>query len=264
MTDVSAAADEGAAGWEAIADGWAERVRTGTDHARLFVLDPPHLEIAGDVAGRRVLDAGCGEGRFARMLAERGAKVTAFDLSERMIEHARALEAEKPLGIEYKVLDMADLESLADESFDFAVAYLSVIDVLDYERALAEVARVLKPGARFAFSIVHPCFSEPVARWEPREPGTIPVMDRDKLYKRVDNYFPAREVRFRMWPTAPSDTINYHRPLSDYAHAVRAAGLHILDIYEPVPPEDVLAQRDYLREHYRAPFFMIFECVEPA
>ena len=113
---------EGAEG-EAIADGWAERVRTGTDQARQWVLDPPHLAIAGEVAGLRVLDGGCGEGRFARILAERGAKVTAFDLSERMIEHARSYEAERPLGIEYLMLDMADLGSLPDAAYDMAVAY---------------------------------------------------------------------------------------------------------------------------------------------
>jgi SAM-dependent methyltransferase len=255
---------EGAEGWEAIADGWAERIRTGTDQARQFVLDPPHLAIAGDVAGLRVLDAGCGEGRFARMLAERGAKVTAFDLSERMIEHARSYEVDKPLGIEYLVLDMAELGPLADATYDMAVAYLSIIDVLDYERAILEIARVLKPGGRFAFSIVHPAFGEPVAQWEPRVPGTVPIMDRDKLYKKADNYFPAREVRFRMWPTAPTETINYHRPLSDYAHTVREAGMHIVDIHEPVPAEEVLEQRDHLREHKRLPFFMIIECVKPA
>ena len=81
-----------------------------------------------------------------------------------------------------------------------------------------------KPGGRFSFSIVHPAFGEPVAKWEPRVAGTILIMDRGKLYKKADNYFPAREVRFRMWPTAPTETINYDRPLSDYAHTVRAAG----------------------------------------
>jgi SAM-dependent methyltransferase len=246
--------------WDALADGWSEWVHS--NGTRLFMLDPAHLQALGDVAGKRVLDAGCGEGRFARMMAERGAKVTAFDFSPRMIELAVNAEAEKPLGIEYFVADMTDLSRFSDGTFDVAVAYLSLIDVPDYERALDEFRRTLRPGGSFQFSIVHPCFLSPDATWEPRKPGTIPIFDKDKLYKKIDNYFPAREVRFKMWPTAPVETINYHRPLSDYAHACRKAGLLICDIVEPVPSEDVLAQRDYLRENLRAPTMMLIDCVK--
>ena len=102
----------------------------------------------------------------------------------------------------------------------------------------------------------------PDAQWEPTTPGTVPIWNKDKLYKKVDNYRPAREVRFRMWPTAPVETINYHRPLSDYAHACRAAGLLIRDIVEPFPTEEVLAQRDWLREYLRAPAMMLIDCVK--
>jgi SAM-dependent methyltransferase len=255
--------DDGADAWEAIADGWTERVRTNTDWVRPIILDGPHLEILGNVRGMRILDAGCGEGRFARMLADLGALVTAVDLSERMIANALQAEGEANPRIDYRRQSMCDLSDFADGSMDAAVAYLSLIDVPDYERAAQEIARVLKPGGQFVFSIVHPCFAPPESAWEPRTPGTIPIRDKDKLYKKVDNYFPAREIRFKMWPTAPAETLNYHRPLSEYAHALRAAGMRITDIHEPYPPEEVMAQRDYLLEFKRAPLFMILECVRP-
>lgn len=248
------------ASWDEIAEGWA--VWVPTDQARVWVLDPAHLAMLGNVSGLRVLDAGCGEGRFARMLAERGALVIAVDLSPRMVEIAQRLEEAKPRGIDYRVMDMADLSPLADGSFDLAVAYVSLVDVPAYERAIAEIARVLRGGGRFVFSIVHPCFSPPGAEWQPRVEGRIPLRDKDKLFKKVDNYFPAAEVRFRMWPTAPAETVNYHRPLSDYAHACRAAGLVIRDMFEPTPSEEVVAERDYLREYFRAPFFIIFDCLK--
>jgi 2-polyprenyl-3-methyl-5-hydroxy-6-metoxy-1,4-benzoquinol methylase len=248
--------------WEAIADGWAEWVNH--NDTRTFILDPAHLALLGDVRDKRVLDAGCGEGRFARMMAERGAKVTAFDFSPRMVEIAGRRETERPLVVEYLVADMTDLSQFAGGTFDIVVAYLSLIDVPDYERALVEIARVMRPRGELHFSIVHPCFLPPEAEWEPRKPGTIPLRDADKLYKKIDNYFPAREVRFQMWPTAPAETINYHRPISEYAHACRAAGLLIRDIIEPVPAPEVLAERDYLREHLRAPGMMLFDCVKGA
>ena len=255
--------DEGAAAWEAIADGWAEMMRTGAGprQTRNLILDGPHLQLLGEVWGKRILDAGCGEGRFARMLAERGAAVTAIDLSRRVLELARAHEAKARLGIEYVQMSMTDLSQFADESFDGVVAYLSILGVEDFETALCEIARVLKAGGRFMFSTVHPCFYPPDSSWEPRKPGTIPVFDNDKLYRKVDNYFPAREIRFRMWPTAPAETVNYHRPISVYTHACRDAGMLIRDIIEPVPDEQVLAVRDYLREYVRAPGMIIFECV---
>jgi 2-polyprenyl-3-methyl-5-hydroxy-6-metoxy-1,4-benzoquinol methylase len=253
---------EAAAAWETIAEGWAERVRTGSDWSRVYNLDPAHLALVGDVAGLRILDAGCGEGRFARMMAERGASVTGIDFSERMIELALAQEESEPLGIEYLQADMADLGTLQSNTFDLAVAYLSLVDVPDYQRGAAEVARVLKPGGRFLFSIPHPCFTTPGAEWVARLPGIVPVRDKDRLYRKVDNYFPASEVRFKMWPTAPAETVNYHRPLSDYAHACRNAGLVIRDLIEPTPDAELAERIDFFKGEFRAPTFIIFECVK--
>ena len=253
---------EGAANWEALADGWAERVRTGTDFAREYILDPAHLAVLGDLVGKRILDAGCGEGRFARMLSQRGAIVTGIDFSHRMIELAREAEQRGPLGIEYHQADMAELAMFEAGSFDVSVAYLSVIDVPRYEAALREVARVLKPGGQFVFSLVHPCFCPPDSGWEPRIPGIVPIRDADRLYRKVDNYRPARELRFRMWPTAPVETINYHRHLSDYAHSCKSAGLLIRDILEPTADEAVTEKIDFLRGEFRAPTFMILNCVK--
>jgi len=254
--------DEAARSWDAIADGWAGRVRTDTDQNRRFVLDPAHIRLASDVRGKDVLDAGCGEGRFARILAQRGARVTGIDLSERMIALAREEESARPLGIRYEQMDMADLSAFTRQSFDLVIAYNSLIDVDRYELALLEAARVLRGDGHIGFSLVHPCFSTPGASWEPRRPGMIPLTDTDKLYRKVDHYRPARPYSFRMWPTAPAETINYHRPLSDYAAACRDAGLLIRDIVEPIPDDAVLVERPYLNDYVRTPYFIIFDCVK--
>lgn len=256
--------EPGAESWEAISQDWAGYMARGDGpgQSRKLLLDSAHLDVLGDVSGKRILDVGCGEGRFARMLTERGAKVTALDLSHGMITIARGIEAESPLGIDYIEGSMTDMHMLTDASFDVAVAYLSTIDVMEFEKAYGEIARVLKLGGQFLSSEVHPCFNPPGAHWQPRKEGTIPIWDKDKLYKKIDNYFPSREVRFKMWPTAPVETINYHRTLTDNTAALARNGFVICRIVEPVPTEEVMAQRDDQREHTRAPFFILFDCVK--
>lgn len=253
---------EGAAAWEVIADGWTERVRTNTDWVRPLIVDRAHLGLLGDMQSERILDAGCGEGRFARMLAERGALVTAVDFSVRMIANAMELERERPLGIDYRQQNMCDLSGLEDGSFDAAVAYLSLLDVEDDRAALGEIARVLKDGGHLSFSVVHPCFFTPDSSWESRRPGKIPIHDEDKLYRKVDNYFPSRVMRFRMWPTAPAETVNYHRTLTDITSATLDAGFLIRRIIEPLPDREAAERFDYLKEYFRAPGMILFDCLK--
>ena len=107
----------------------------------------------GSVSWLDVVDLGCGEGRFSRMLAERGGRVTGVDLSERFIEYA----TEHRVGDERYVLgDMEDLRGLADGSFDLAVSYVSLVDVVDLEAAIAEAFRVLRPEGRLVVCNLQP------------------------------------------------------------------------------------------------------------
>lgn len=246
--------------WDRLADAWTERVRTDTDHNRVHVLDPATLAILGDVTGQSVLDAGCGEGRFARILAQRGARVTAVDLSSRMIEMACRMEQAQSLGIDYRVADVADLSSLPAAEFDIALSYMCFIGVADYRAAVAQIARVLKPGGRFIFSISHPCFTMPGSEWERSVPNSF--RDQDKLYRKVDNYFQRTAQPVRIWPSAPAQTTHHHRPLSDYAAALRDAGFLIRDLVEPTPDPALVEQLDYWREYFRIALFIIFEAIK--
>jgi SAM-dependent methyltransferase len=237
-------------------------VRTGTDHNREHLLDPATLALLGDLAGKNVLDAACGEGRFARMLAQRGAHVTGVDYSPKMIELAQEEERKDPLGIRYHVADVTDLSFLAAESFDIAVAYMCLMDVANHGLTIAQVARVLKPGAPFVFSLVHPCFITPGENqgWELRVPNSL--RDADRLYWKVDNYFDRACWSWKLWPTAAAATPHFHRPLCDYTAALRNSGFLIRDLVEPTPDPKLAEQLDYWRGYLRIPFFIIFDCVK--
>jgi ubiquinone/menaquinone biosynthesis C-methylase UbiE len=89
--------------------------------------------------------------------------MTAIDIAAVFIQHAQAEEKRAPLGIGYQEASAVELP-FADGTFDFATAFMSLMDIPETERVLAEARRVLKPGGFLQFSILHPCFNPPHRR----------------------------------------------------------------------------------------------------
>lgn len=149
--------------WNSNADAWTELVRAGYDVYRDYLNSPAFFEMLPDVTGLSGLDIGCGEGHNTRLLAKRGARMTAVDISKIFIRHALDLEREEPMGIDYRVASAVRLP-FPDASFDFAAGFMSFMDIAETETVLSEAHRVLKPGGFLQFSICHPCFYTPHRR----------------------------------------------------------------------------------------------------
>ncbi len=123
-------------------------------HNRLMEIEQAVVQsLLPDVAGRDALDAGCGTGRYARLLAARGARVVGVDLSLPMIAQAKA--ANRGL-----VCASVDALPFATRSFDVVVSGLALGDVPHLAPAVVELARVLRPGGRLIYSVVHPSGGE--------------------------------------------------------------------------------------------------------
>ncbi|HEX4892280.1 MAG TPA: class I SAM-dependent methyltransferase [Hyphomicrobiaceae bacterium] len=105
------------------------------------------FDLLGDVAGKRLLDVGCGDGDLARELARRGAHVTGVDASADMIAAARARQASGGLPVTYEVTEASHMP-FPDASFDVAVAMTILCFVGDAQPFFRELARVLRPGGR--------------------------------------------------------------------------------------------------------------------
>lgn len=146
--------------WNENADTWTRLARAGYDVYRDHLNTPAFLEMMPDVAGLSGLDIGCGEGHNTRLLALRGARMTAIDISDVFIRHARQLEDQAASGINYLTASAVELP-FADSAFDFAVGFMSLMDIPETDCVLAEAYRVLKPGGFLQFSITHPCFDTP-------------------------------------------------------------------------------------------------------
>lgn len=185
-----------------------------------FYERPAMINLAGDVRGRRVLDAGCGSGPLAQALGDRGARVTGFDSSEAMIALAR-----QRLGAEAELL-LADLGRplpFGDDAFDDVVASLVFHYLEDWLGPLREVRRVLRPGGRLIMSVNHPILY----------PWTNPGSDYFK---------PTRYSDELVFDGQPAILTYWHRPLHAMTDAFAEAGFQIEVVGEPpfsaeAPPE---------------------------
>jgi SAM-dependent methyltransferase len=209
-------------GWDESAGAWIERVDTG-DWLRENVLDHAMLSAVGDVKGRRILDLGCGEGRFARMLKARGALVTACDYTPRLAARAKERTGSLPVCV-------ADGTALpyASGSFQQVVTYLVLLDIPQFEEAIRESYRVLSPGGTHLDAHLLPFRTASDLPWVRDETGK-------KLHVPVEDYTQTREV---VLDWAGIRIVNFHRSLSSYLNAFLAAGFVLRRFEEPVPAAD--------------------------
>jgi 2-polyprenyl-3-methyl-5-hydroxy-6-metoxy-1,4-benzoquinol methylase len=236
--------------WRALSSDWIKESR-GRNANRNGLLDKPILEACGDVSGLRVLDCGCGEGRFSRMMVSRGADhVLGVDSCEPMIEAARALES----GVdEYRVADVQEMSFLADETFDVAVSYLNQCDLPDFVSNTREVFRVLKGGGRFVVANLHPMRSA-TGGWHKDEAGR-------KLHAILDSYFDESERHWEVWG---KELTNFHRSLSTYLDGFLEAGFVLARVVEPTVALSDLKQYPELEDELRVPNFIIYVLDKPS
>jgi len=180
--------------------------------------------LLGDVAGRRVLEVGCGAAMCARWLTAAGADAVAVDLSGGMLRHARAANARTGLRPGLIQADAAHLP-FGTAVFDVACSAFGAIPFTpDLDAVFGEVARVLRPRGHWVFAVTHPM------RWIfPDDPGPEGL-------KVIQSYFDRRpyvEIDARGQATY----VEYHRTLGDYVRALRRAGFVLQDLIEPEWPE---------------------------
>lgn len=246
--------------WDDVAEWWLERYSPRGDLNREWVIDPVLLAYLGDVTEADVLDAGCGTGYLARMLAQRGARVVGVDLSRGLLSRAEKEETENPLGVTYHQGNLADLSFLQSGTFDAVVSNVVLQDVRRYAEAIAEFFRVLRPAGRLVFSLVHPAFDRPPGRWL-REPEDSERVEEWRGLL-VRGYFRRQAVSWA--PRGKPGAYGFHRPLRDYFEALHHAGFLVRRLEEPLPGEEAL-EKHYraMVDFWEAPNFVIIEALRP-
>ncbi|MEP3227249.1 MAG: class I SAM-dependent methyltransferase [Parasphingorhabdus sp.] len=229
-------------GWVESADAWIASIGEHGDWTRRTFLDAVMLDRATAIGGH-FLDIGCGEGRFVRMLQDRGLTGSGIDPVPNLIETAqkRDPKGDYAIGIGEKL-------AFDDGSFDLTIAYLSLIDIEDYRTAIAEMERVTKPGGSVLITNLTSFFT--AGRWHRSLTGAAKNF-------QMDGYSQERATREK-W--AGIDILNWHRPLSAYMDAFLSLGLQLVHFSEPTPPD----QNDPKSDRYtRVPGFLVMEWQKP-
>jgi toxoflavin synthase len=238
--------DQSAAGW----------TRKQPSSVSDFTARPAVLALCQPIAGKRVLDLGCGEGYCARQLRAAGAgRVLGVDISSSMIESAVQQELREPLGIEYAQADAGELVELAGAEFDVVLA-MFLFNYLTTERMTAcmlEVMRLLAPGGRFVFAVPHPALPW-MRRAEP--PFYFDVRER--------RYFEARNARFagKIWKRdgAQLDVQLVHKTVEDYFTSLREAGFERMPLLRElrVTPEISAVDPEFFAPPTEVPLHLAF------
>jgi 2-polyprenyl-3-methyl-5-hydroxy-6-metoxy-1,4-benzoquinol methylase len=224
--------------WSTNAEFWDERMAEGNDFFSILVW-PSVEKLLGPVAGRRLLDVACGNGLTSRRLASAGAKVTALDFSEPMIDLARKRSGWSD--IDYRVMDATNRQALLDlgiETFDGALCNMALMDMADIGPLMSALASLIRPNGRFVFSVMHPCFNNPatiqMAELEDRA-GAIVTTYSVKISRYLTPYSQVGLAMHRQ----PVPHPYFHRSLSALLAPALANGFALDGIEERAfPPEN--------------------------
>lgn len=198
-----------------------------------------------EIAGKRVVDLGCGFGWASRWMREQGAhSVLGLDLSENMIARAKADTADA--AISYQIADIETLE-LPEAAFDLAYSSLTFHYIRGFDRLVRMIGRSLSPGGAFVFTIEHPIF---MAAGDPRW-----IVDEEGRRTWPVNSYALEGERRTEWFV--KGVVKYHRTLGTTLNALIGAGFSIQAVKEFAPSPEQIAENPSLEQEVERPMLLL-------
>ena len=204
--------------WESLPRTLVEQMDADGDFAKRHLVNPHLLRLLGPLNGRRVLDAGCGNGYLSRMLARSGASVVGVEPTDALCGYSREREAELRQGITYIQADLTALPTDIGAPFDAVVCSMVLMAIPDWRPAMRACVEALRPSGTFVFAVTHPAFEDLHGTWA-----------RHGEY-RLDRYLEEYEMPQKY-------ATDFHRPLSAYLNEAAALGCRLTEVVEPGLPD---------------------------
>jgi len=211
--------------WKASSDSYEQRHAADLSGEKamawgLWRIPEAELHILGEVAGKDILELGCGAARWSIALAQRGARPVGLDLSSRQLQHARQLMQE--VGVDFPLIEAsAEDVPLPDASFDIVFCDWGAMTFCDPLRTVPEAARLLRPGGVFAFANGTPIHF------------LCQDVKTDKLTDHlVNDYFGMRCLEWE-------DEVDFQLTYGEWIRLFRRTGFVVEDLIELRPPEGV-------------------------
>jgi predicted TPR repeat methyltransferase len=232
--------------WDAIAPVRDIQISQGKDISFLKVLLPSIEQLTINSDFSHVVDVGCGVGFVTEAFSNRANYIVGVDLSKRSIEFAK----KRLTGSHHAHFYSKSVEEFAHQtaphSFSLAIANMTLMTALDLLPLLRAIARLLRTGAHFVFTITHPCFWSHYWGYD--------TADWFNYNQEIVVEAPFK-ISFDMSSIV---TTHVHRPLSQYFSSLIEVGFLIEAVLEPFPPSDI--DPKYL-QNWKQPRFMAIRCV---
>jgi SAM-dependent methyltransferase len=193
-----------------------------------FGLPEGELDVLGDLAGKDVIELGCGTAYFSAWLAKRGARPVGLDVTPAQLDTARRMMRET--GIEFPLVEAsAEDVPLPDESFDLALSEYGASIWADPDLWIPEAARLLRPGGELVFLCNSPL-------------SVLCMPDEGKIQERlVRSQF---ELGRMQWP-GENEGVEYHLGHGDRLRLLRETGFDVIGLWELRAPESATDHEFY-------------------
>lgn len=205
--------------WSSIAEKYDSTVSETGDQSQQLIINPIVEEFLGDLKGKVILDAGCGNGYWSRRMAKTAQRVVGVDFTPELIEHAKRRGV--PNNVQFLLGNLARTTFL-DNSFDTVLLNMVVLDLVDLSSVIHEIGRVTKDSGYVVVSTTHPCFENP--------PHTQSVRDvhGNKVGRTISHYFQTGLVEYQS-----NHYQHYHHTVSEYLNVFAENHLFVEKIAEP-------------------------------